>query len=245
MLYILLEISKMICGRISKLYQLRHCYQEDIDDVVFQNSDTGGLSELSFYKIKKLGAPQATKDKVNFLIGSRNYEVCDAKFDDYRASKNLGPEKYSYFPGSFPDKRYDFCICIFMKELYVLGGYCDDFLRSCLKYNFTHNKWSYIANMNEKRRCAACTVFEGRIVVSGGDNFALLKSVEAYDHYENNWTHLPDMTGGRSKHFLISLSNKLFVIGGFTSNTTTEVFDSVNRKFSYIRNDNLSSCFLN
>ena len=100
MLYKFLEINKMICDQISKLYQARHCYQEDIDDVVFQGSDEGfteGLSGVSFYKLKKLHSPQVRKCKRNFVIGSTKYAVCDAKFDDYRASKNLVPEKYSYF----------------------------------------------------------------------------------------------------------------------------------------------------
>ena len=57
---------------------------------------------------------------------------------------------------------------VFYKELFVLGGYCDRFNSSCFKYNFTRNKWSYIASMNQRRYYAACTVFEGEIVVSGG-----------------------------------------------------------------------------
>ena len=229
----------MICDQISILYQARHCYQEDIDEVVFQNSYQGfteGLSGLSFYKINKLRSPQARKDKMNFLIGSSNYVLCDAKFDNYRAFKNLVPENNSYFPGSFPDKRNDFCFCVFMKEVYVLGGYWDDFLCSCLKYNFTRNKWSYIANMNESRCDAACTVFEGKIVVSGGETVTCyLKSVEVYDYHENKWTFLPDMIEDRCRHSLVSTGNKLFAIGGALSDSW-EVFDSVTRKFSICRN---------
>ena len=39
----------------------------------------------------------------------------------------------------------------------------------------------------------------------------------------------------RVNHFLISMSNKLFVVCG-ESNNTLEVFDSVNRKFTYLKN---------
>ena len=79
-----------------------------------------------------------------------------------------------------------------MKELYVLGGYFNGSTNFCFKYDFTHNKWSYTANkMNERSSCAACTVFEGKIVVSGGEigyvQFCKdLNSVQAYDHYEKN-----------------------------------------------------------
>ena len=42
--------------------------------------------------------------------------------------------------------------------------------------------WSEIADLNEARDCAECTVFEGKIVVTGGEyKWSLLKSVEAYD----------------------------------------------------------------
>ena len=64
----------------------------------------------------------------------------------------------------------------------------------------------------------------------------MLSSVIAYDYYENQWTYLPDMIERRSLHSSVSLSNKLFVIGGENS-ITSEVFDSVNRKFSYIKNE--------
>ena len=124
-----------------------------------------------------------------------------------------------------------------MKELYVLGGYFNGSTNFCFKYDFTHNKWSYSANkMNERSSCAACTVFEGKIVVSGGENNSeVLKSVEAYDYYENNWTHLPSMIQSRYKHLQVSMSNKLFAIGGQVS-VSLDVFDSISRKFSSIRN---------
>ena len=45
-----------------------------------------------------------------------------------------------------------------------------------------YETWTKIADMNEHRKCAACTVYEGKIVVTGGIR---LKLVEAYDYYEN------------------------------------------------------------
>ena len=96
-----------------------------------------------------------------------------------------------------------------------------------------NDKWSNIADMNERRCDAACTVYEGKIVVSGGrNNKVLLKSVERYDFYENKWTYLPDMIEERSSHSSFSMGSKLFVIGG-PEESTSEVFDNCSRHFCY------------
>ena len=99
----------------------------------------------------------------------------------------------------------------------VLGGICNDTDGLCLKYNFTHNKWRHITNMNIRRHGADCTVFEDKIVVSGGYNDISYKSVEVYDHQENKWNYLPDMIHSRVHHSSASLGNKLFVILGHYS----------------------------
>ena len=78
--------------------------------------------------------------------------------------------------------------------------------------------------MNNQR---SCTVFEGKIVVPGGAHNGPLKSVESYDHHENKWSYLPDMNCKRCDHGAVSISNKMFVIGGNWSTIVTgEVFDS-------------------
>ena len=105
---------------------------------------------------------------------------------------------------------------------------------SCFMYNFETNKLSQIAYMNKSRCYAACTVFEGKIVVTGGEsNYFTLKSAEAYDYYENKWTYLPDMVEKRSRHNSVSMGNKLFIIGRW-STTICEVFDSFSRKFTLL-----------
>ena len=86
--------------------------------------------------------------------------------------------------------------------------------------------------MNDYRYDAACAVFEGKIVVSGGED---LKSVESYDYYENKWYYLADMIEGRRHHASVSMGNKMFVIGGWNTTSTCEVFDSCSRKFTLIR----------
>ena len=86
--------------------------------------------------------------------------------------------------------------------------------------------------------------FEGKIVVSGGFGkmklrnslkykIDKLKSVEVYDHHENKWLYFPCMLTPRINHSAVSISNKMIIIGGSSCNC--EVFDSVTRKFTYIK----------
>ena len=87
--------------------------------------------------------------------------------------------------------------------------------------------------MKESRKCAACTVFEGKIVVSGGVDF---NSVESYDYYENKWDYFPSMILNRCYHATVSTGNNLFVIGGWhMSRLSCEVFNSFTRKFTLIK----------
>ena len=86
-----------------------------------------------------------------------------------------------------PAHRTDFSICSFKQNLYVIGGSKtrNGPLNSCLIYNIKCNRWSQIADMNEERCSAACTVYEGKLFVSGGLDERPLKSVESYDYFIN------------------------------------------------------------
>ena len=61
-----------------------------------------------------------------------------------------------------------------------------------------------------------------------------IKSVEAYDHHENKWFSFPAMLEPRRDHTAVSISNKMFMIGGFRYKNSCEVFDGVTRKFTFI-----------
>ena len=81
-----------------------------------------GLKELYMFKLKKTQVSDPTKGYRNFLLGSTNYAVYDARFSEYLTHKSLIPDKYSQFLKRIPDSHVSFCICAFMKELFVFGG---------------------------------------------------------------------------------------------------------------------------
>ena len=76
-----------------------------------------------------------------------------------------------------PDDSVGFCVCSFMKSVYIFGGYIrtdGGALRTCLKYDTRNSSWSNISDMKNYRNHAACTMFEGKIVVSGGKLMKLM-----------------------------------------------------------------------
>ena len=151
----------------------------------------------------------------------------------YSSKRKHWQEQYIQIPG-----KKCFCYCFFMKNIFVIGE-CNESSYESLKFSFTYSykidKWKQIAKFNVARHCAACTIFEGKIVVTGGDiDNEALKSVEAYDYYENKWTYLPDMIEERRLHATVSMGNKMFVIGGYKI-SSCETFDSHSRIFTSIK----------
>ena len=241
------------------LYQNRYCDQEDFDLIVSSElSDDYYNKEAIIYKINYPGFTKAKEVYSNFKFNifdqilpcessvlatsSKGLMYYDVDGFGYFTSKLFG----NSFDGSLPkeivvrlpDERQNYCVCSFMRNLYVFDGQIPSYIiiksNICLKYDTTTNEWSCISEMNIARAYAACTVFEGKIVVSGG--LYNLKSVEAYDYHENQWSCLPDMIQGKCSHGSVSLGNKLFVIG-----YASEVFDNLSRVFTEIKKINHKS----
>ena len=151
-------------------------------------------------------------------------------------SKRLIIKNYTSILESFLKEREFVCVCSFMKNFYVFGGYKRVASKSsCFVFKCSESHWSYIESMNSKRHCAACEFFEGIIVVSGDiDSRTVLRSLEAYDHHGNRWGRLPDMIETRYRQSLVTSGNKLYAIGG-VEEYSWEVFDNKTRKFTPIR----------
>ena len=242
--------KKFFSKEPSVLYENRFCYQENFDIII-----TGLYDDKDYSKgIFKVKSPNLTHFESlvsnskyieeSLTFGSSIMIICNQEtkkqsFDDlkmcsssYDLSNNLV---------QLPDTRYNYCVCSFMKNHYVIGGIVKfQRERTCLRYTTRNSKWENISNLCNARSCAACTVFEGKIVVSGGasDNWKGSNSVETYDHHDDKWTCLPDRIEERYNHGSVGMGNKMFVIGGSYC-TTVEVFDNVSRKFTHIKQDEL------
>ena len=233
--------TRMFSKKYPALYQIRHCNQSENYISVFRNVSYAfclNSEDMSFITIKTLKSLKPKKVRNNFLGVSKNYAFYQTNINNYLMSKGMNISNCPSFLESFPDGGFDFCVCSFMKNIFLFGGWHNRVAKkSCLVYNYTQKFWSFIENMNKRRSAAACAVFEGKIIVSGGKEKLIdhLRSVEAYDHYENKWFYFPDMVEARVRHSLVTLGNKVFAISGYYK-YSWEVFDRISCKFNLITN---------
>ena len=224
------------------LYQIRYCDQKNFDITVCDYHNDGStrkvyLTNYPTFKcvktmystqgghIEEEGGSVSRVDKNPLLSISNVWSQLRQK----RLNNTSILEEISGMKRKFPDRRSKFHTCLFMQNIYMLGGY-----HTCLKYDTTTKNWMRIAKLNIYRRDMGCAVFEGKIVVTGGFHELPEKSVEAYDHHEKKWSYFPEMVNRKFGHKAVSVGNKLFVIGGI-KRWFFEVFDSRSRKFTNLK----------
>ena len=133
-----------------------------------------------------------------------------------------------------------FCACAFVNDIFILGGQSDvghDYdlggtKDDCLQFDTKRCEFRKIARMVERRKLAACAVFEEKLVVAGGrDNTVrYLDTVECYDVTGSaSWTRMPSMTQGKCLHSLMVVRNKLIAIGW--GSNVNEVYTTNTGKF--------------
>ena len=139
------------------------------------------------------------------------------------------------------DNFFGFCICKFLNIIYVFGGITNKVvLDSCLKFDTRDYSLGEVSRMKEARDCAACAVFEERVVVSGGWNNrnTTLSTSESYDVIPDRWSSLPNMNSSKGSHSLVVVKIKLFVISQTTY--SFEVFDNICKRFITLNPPNLN-----
>ena len=177
----------------SVLYQNRYCDQENFDLIIFgDKKEVENACVRNIFNIKYPNFTSITTSIVNpnyndkLLTIRSSIWITRTKETDNIDVVSLSPVSYDEKSNvvEVPYARDYYCACSFMKCLYVFGGMyltlANRQLNTCIKYCCETSKWIYIASMKTKRRYAASTVFEGKIIVSGGFIGRRLKSVEAY-----------------------------------------------------------------
>ena len=233
------------------LYENRYCDQDDFSVLICGGRNKSKVVVDTVYKLdghklkseKFKSMPKelyycktAVVNSDLFVLGgfSQNEKLSNSLFKFCNKTKT-----WSFKTQLRLDENF-FWVCSFKKNLYVVYETGKLFV-----YNLKNENWFQLGDTKDKRFGSACTVFEGKIVLCGGiTNLQKLKSVEAYDYYENKWTYLPDMIKERCNHATVSMGNKLIVIGGY-STSSSEVFDSYSRKFTFLRSSSLNAinCF--
>ena len=243
------------------LYQHRYCDQEEFSIGVFSNDIHSGDSLthrhflLNNFDTKTYLPTLPIYDRKAIACSSTVYFAGELEGHD----NTLSVVKYSFSTKCWNKlpllegvlkRRYK--VCSFMQKVFVIseGGY----KKPSWFYNKDINKWTSIASIMDDRKGSALTVFQGRIVISGGVRKKILpdrvypggmvdrclrfsvkylNTIEAYDYHENKWSYFPSMLSPRVNHTVVNSSNKMIIIGG--NSDCSEIFDSVTRKFTYIK----------
>ena len=121
-----------------------------------------------------------------------------------------------------------------MDKVYVIGGNSKygGSKESCVGFSTKTHEWTKLKRMIEASDCAACSLFEGRIVVSGGFPLVNSKTVTEYDHVTDAWRRMPNMNSGKAIHQQVACGSKRFVFGWKEGN---EVFDRFSNRFQVIK----------
>ena len=118
-----------------------------------------------------------------------------------------------------------------MDKIFNFGGFGRANQDFCLEFDTKSCRWKKIARMVHYRYCAACAVFEDRIVVCGGYGFGMQNTAESYDVLPDKWSPMPNMNSRKAGHSLVVAKNKLFVISRFTFDLIFEAFDNISKTF--------------
>ena len=251
-------LTKNLSDQFPVLYQNRYCDQKEFSIGVFSNDyRNGDVSTFKPYLLNtfdiKTYLPRLSKPKYSCKAVSSGSDIyVFGQNDDHNS---LSFEKYSSSTKSWKTlpllntlQNEFYYMCSFMQKVFFISYQDSD--DASMFYDDQTNQWTYITSLIENTKNAASTVFEGKLILSGGirKNFftkgrraysrryrrnTIVKSIEAYDFHENKWNSFPDMLSPRNNHSAVSIGNKMFMIGG--SSDYSEVFESVTRKFTYIK----------
>ena len=193
--------------------------------------------DVSRIKVKAL-SPMIKKRQSSVAVVLKDRVYIFGGWDDNEENfKSV--EKYSVVTNSWSnvaeiyDARELFCACAFMNKIFIIGGSREIVEnKTCLQFDTNHHNWKIVANMDEIRVGGCCVLFEEKIIVAGSYDLNLeeIRSVSSYDPIADNWSPMADLINAKGCHNLVTIKNKLFVIG-FGIMNHCEVYDSICKKF--------------
>ena len=221
------KFNIIVCGGIRNTKYVHNPKKVSNDACSIESNCIDNVIILKQMKKDRRGSKAVCVKGEVYVFGGFDSNAEPTKFvEKYSIAANAWEEIAEMYVG-----LESFCACSFMDNVYIVGGCIAFTTNLCIKFDTTNRSWKEVARMNEPRRNASCTVFEGRVVISGGLNVnGRLNTVESYDHLADTWSHMPNMVIGRYEHNSVAIKNKLFVVG-CPGQTSCEVYDSTSNTF--------------
>ncbi|XP_077289477.1 kelch-like protein 24a [Arctopsyche grandis] len=116
-------------------------------------------------------------------------------------------------------------------DVYAIGGYGGGYLSSVERWSSNTGDWEIIAPLLVAVNYHSASVIADKIYITGGQTSENGKTistnkVQMYSVETNSWTYRAQMIQGRSYHSSVAFKGKLYVAGGFDSQTSSRL-DSV------------------
>ncbi len=169
-------------------------------------------------------------------------------FQNYAGPNNDSNNVYIYNPASnvwtttkHDIGRIDHQVAVVNGKLYIIGGRENNgrtMTPTVEMYDPNTNTWVRKASMNTARAYFSVEVVNGKIYAFGGcssnsSKVYELNTAEQYDPETDTWTFIEPMNLGRHYHKSVVLNNKIYIIGGQTSNSGNTGYVDSNRVDEY------------
>jgi N-acetylneuraminic acid mutarotase len=162
-------------------------------------------------------------------------EEYDPATDTWQAKKNM------------PTPRGGFASAVVNDKIYVIGGTPAN--SKVEEYDPKTDKWTQKADLPTPRAQLSASVVNGKVYAIGGGLVGFvsewapkgLDTVEEYDPATDKWTKKADMPTGRSWLTTVTVSGKIFAIGGYAGSppqnertylSTVEVYDPATNRWT-------------
>lgn len=172
----------------------------------------------------------AVVDGKIYAIGGQNGSNALATVEVYDPITNKWAAK-----ASMSTPRNGFLSEVVNGKIYAIGGSSNSGTTlSVEKYDPISDTWTYMTPLSEaKNYNSQIAVLDGKIYVMGG---LYNSSVEEYDPENNVWAKKAPMTTARSEFRTSVINNKIYAIGGHSSNTdflsSVEEYDPIMDKWT-------------
>lgn len=131
-----------------------------------------------------------------------------------------------------PTARYAMDAAVLDGNIYVIGGWDQEFLRTVEMYDPKRDRWESKADLSQGNLGVAAATVNGKIYAIGGwGGGAFFSTVEEYDPVADTWTRKANMPTARQWVSAAVVDGIIYAIGDVNS-STVEAYDPLADKWS-------------
>jgi hypothetical protein len=226
---------------VSYLFKLKRNVQKSAihEDEIFRIYDSDGLNGVVEDYIRSFDIK--TDEIMKTIMNSFAVSSDDSIFATIHKRKELlkydpciKQSRTICFEDKIPDYFYCSSTCILPDgNLMIVGGF-DPSLGNTYKFNTKTHECTKLNSLNTARVIISLICHDKYLYAFGGATAYRSKIAERMEWLGNGWTNLPEMKEARYGLGIISMSDKIYLIGGGA--TSIEYYDTKNNCFNIVPN---------